>query len=226
MNAENVQNWYRLAIDIIIQLQKCATVNLPPFDKAHMLGELNLFVEWFLKAYLKLSLQTTEEQMIADSFAWIVAQIEHQPQVLIHRDFHSRNLMIIDDQKSIGVIDFQDAMKGPITYDLVSLLKDCYIQWSQETVFELLNYFHQQSPLVRGWSINDLQRAFDVCGLQRDLKVLGVFSRLYLRDNKAGYLKDLPLTLHYVRAALEGVSELAEFYQFIDTRIQLPCIAQ
>ncbi|MCE3045552.1 aminoglycoside phosphotransferase family protein [Legionella sp. 16cNR16C] len=223
LQADTVDEWYAVAIDNVLRLQQCAVGNLPVFNTGFMLQELSLFNEWFVDAYLKLKLDESEQHLLANTFDWLVEQLSAQPQTMIHRDFHSRNLMILSDRpKELGLIDFQDAMKGPCTYDLVSLLKDCYIQWPRERVHEWVKCFYEQSTLTEEMSLKEFQRAFDLCGLQRHLKVLGVFSRLYLRDNKPGYLKDLPLTLHYVLDCLESYEELKPFYQFIQRRIHLP----
>jgi aminoglycoside/choline kinase family phosphotransferase len=128
----------------------------------------------------------------------------------------------LDNNPTLGIIDFQDAMLGPITYDLVSLLKDCYIQWPTEQVTRWLTLFYNCSASAQQLSLPAFQRAFDLCGLQRHLKVLGVFCRLFLRDNKANYLNDLPLTRHYVMACLESYPELQAFYDLMDQRGQLP----
>lgn len=223
LQAETASRWYEAAIDSILRLQQCPITKLPLFDKSFMLQELSLFNEWFIKAYLKLTLDESEQNLLAATFDWLVNQLAEQPQVLIHRDFHSRNLMILPGEKeALGIIDFQDAMKGPCTYDLVSLLKDCYIQWPKEQVLLWMRLFYERSTLTEEMSFKEFHRAFDLCGLQRHLKVLGVFSRLYLRDNKPGYLNDLPLTLHYVLDCLESYEELKPFYQFIQKRIHLP----
>lgn len=218
---------YQSAINTLIHIQQCPTSApgpLPCFDEPFISGELNVFKQWFLQAYLALHLSSDEEQLIQNTFAWLANEISRQPKVFIHRDYHSRNIMIpetIDDPR-LAIIDFQDAMKGPFTYDLVSLLKDCYIQWPRDDVMRWVTFFYEQSPITKQWSLPSLVRAFDICGLQRHLKVLGVFARLSLRDNKHHYLKDLPLTLHYLLATLEDYEELHPFYQFMQQRIHLP----
>ncbi|KTC87091.1 aminoglycoside phosphotransferase family protein [Legionella brunensis] len=227
LSPKTANKLYGAAMNIIMRMQYCppaSTAKLPPFDKQFMLQELNTFKEWFLHTYLKIQLNAEEETLLTDTFAWLTDKISQQPQVLIHRDYHSRNIMLLNetDEIQLGIIDFQDAMIGPFTYDLVSLLKDCYIQWPREQVMEWLSTFHKQSSLAKEWLLDNFIYAFDLCGLQRHLKVLGVFSRLHLRDNKPNYLKDLPLTLHYVMACLESYKELEPFYQFMQKRIRLP----
>ena len=214
---------YCAAMTTLLQVQQCPTTNppLPIFDKAFMLKEMALFREWFLEAYLELELNAHEEALLNKTFDWLATTIAAQPQVFIHRDYHSRNLILISDKKpnDIGVIDFQDAMQGPFTYDLVSLLKDCYIQWPRVKVIEWLTYFYHHMPQTHGYSLEMFIRAFDLCGLQRHLKVLGVFCRLHLRDNKPTYLQDLPLTFNYLTACLESYSELQPLYQFIQKTV-------
>jgi hypothetical protein len=226
LSRDNADELYKAAMTSLLHIQQCPTTqpNLPNFDKAHMLKEMSLFKEWFLHAYLKLKITALEEQLIDETFEWITQQLAAQPQVFIHRDFHSRNLMIVGQTKpiNIGVIDFQDAMRGPFTYDLVSLLKDCYIQWPREDVIRWVTYFYNHLPNTGELSLAEFIRAFDLCGLQRHLKVLGIFCRLYLRDHKAGYLRDLPLTFNYVNACAESYSELQPFYQFMQEKVYLP----
>jgi N-acetylmuramate 1-kinase len=227
LSPDTVDKWYKLSIDTLVAMQQGtvpSTYSLPYFDSSFMLYELDLFNQWFLNGYLKIDLTIEEAKLIQQTFSWLSAELFKQPKVFIHRDYHCRNIMIINNEPNpqLGIIDFQDAMLGPFTYDLVSLLKDCYVQWPREAVLRWLSYFYEQSTLAKQWTLPLFIRAFDLCGLQRHLKVLGIFSRLYLRDNKPGYLKDLPLTLHYVMACLESYGELWPFYQFMQQRIQLP----
>ena len=225
ISRDNADELYKAAMTTLLQIQQCSTTkpNLPVFDKAHMLQEMSLFREWFLHAYLNLKLHANEERLIDETFEWITQQLIAQPQVFIHRDYHSRNLMIVGNNKptNIGVIDFQDAMRGPFTYDLVSLLKDCYIQWPREDVIRWVGYFYHHLRSTKGLSLEAFTRAFDLCGLQRHLKVLGIFCRLHLRDHKAAYLRDLPLTFNYVNACSESYSELRPFYQFMQETVYL-----
>lgn len=223
LTPDNADSLYKTAMSILLHIQQCPTTEpmLPAFDKAHMVKEMSLFSDWFLQSFLALELTTKEKQFLQDSFDWLALQISAQPQVCIHRDYHSRNLIFIN-QHDIGVIDFQDAMIGPFTYDLVSLLKDCYIQWPREQIIEWVTYFHHLLPLGHQYSLTEFTRAFDFCGLQRHLKVLGIFCRLHLRDNKPAYLRDLPLTFNYVSACLESYPELQPFYHFMQQRVCLP----
>lgn len=224
LSTQSADKLYHAALDTLTTMQQCSATEpkLPVFDRHFILGELTLFREWFLESYLSLSLNPEEEQVLNQTFDWLITKLTSQPQVFIHRDFHSRNLMVVDDSQSIdiGVIDFQDAMLGPYAYDLVSLLKDCYAQWPREQTLQWLAYFHNNlPPTIRG-SILEFNHAFDLCGLQRHLKVLGIFCRLSLRDNKSAYLRDLPLTFHYVMACLEEQPELLPFFQLMQQRVE------
>jgi aminoglycoside/choline kinase family phosphotransferase len=212
---------YKSAMAVILKIQQCSTKSLASFDKAYMAYELSLFQDWFLGAYLGLELNHQHQQLLKDSFEFLINRIVQEPQVFIHRDFHSRNLMHLENnqQLALGVIDFQDAMRGPRTYDLVSLLKDCYIQWPREKVLQWLNYFYHELPSSHGESLADFTTAFDFCGLQRHLKVLGVFCRLHLRDNKSAYLRDLPLVYNYVFSCLETYPEFHPLCQFMQQSV-------
>lgn len=227
---DNADLLYTAAMTTLLHIQQCPTTapQLPVFDKNVILQELSLFHDWFLHAYLALQITTSEKLLLEETFHWLATEITQQPQVFIHRDYHSRNLIVISQNNvlDMGVIDFQDAMRGPFTYDLVSLLKDCYIQWPREKVIDWLTYFYHKLPLAHGWSLAAFTRGFDLCGLQRHLKVLGIFCRLHLRDKKATYLGDLPLTFNYVTACLESYNELQPLYHFIQERVFLPFTAQ
>lgn len=230
LSTDNVDQLYEGAMTTLLRLQQSSTRNpeLPVFDKAFMLQELALFPEWFLKAYLELQLSAAEKLLLEETFDWLTTQITNQPQLFIHRDYHARNLMLLDTKNTdeMGVIDFQDAMRGPFTYDLVSLLKDCYVKWPRKQVIQWITYFYNQLETTHGWSLQQFTQAFDLCGLQRHLKVLGIFCRLHLRDNKPTYLQDLPLTFNYVVACTESYEELHAFYRFIQTKIFLPFAAK
>jgi len=227
LHSETAHNYYYQAIQTLFKIQTCSINDplLASFDKAHMLKEMNLCSEWFFSSYLSLQLNENENVLVQQTMEWVATEVAKQPLTFIHRDYHSRNLMLIQKQETpttLGVIDFQDAMCGPFTYDLVSLLKDCYISWPRNKILEWVEFFYTQSSLTQNYSLIEFIRAFDLCGLQRHLKVLGIFSRLHLRDNKPGYLKDLPLTLKYVLECTETYDELHPFFQFLQTRVYLP----
>lgn len=227
LNSETCDLYYHQAIKTLLQIQLRCSMNDPKlkqFDSAFMMKEMGLCPEWFFKAYLNLDLSTEESALVQQSMEWIAAEVAKQPLTFIHRDYHSRNLMLINEntELTLGVIDFQDAMSGPFTYDLVSLLKDCYISWPRDKVLEWARFFYTENTLASTYSLAEFIRDFDLCGLQRHLKVLGVFSRLYLRDQKSGYLKDLPVTLSYVLECTERYEELQNLFHFIKKRVNLP----
>lgn len=227
LTEKNANQLYIRAIEEILRIQQCPLdkgYRFPEFDAEFMHREMNLFREWFLNAYLNMKLTAQEEQLLCDTFDWLASEIIKQPQVVIHRDYHSRNLLLTGKEfnHQLAIIDFQDAMLGPVTYDLVSLLKDCYVQWPRESVIKWLTFFYNHSTYTKTWDFNSFLRAFDLCGLQRHIKVAGIFCRLYLRDGKSGYLKDLPLVLHYLMSSLEIYEELQSFYLFMQQRVKLP----
>lgn len=224
---------YQKAIALLQKMQQplphSVSVQLDLFDQTFMLNELNLFHEWFIKRMLGITLSTDEQQLHLETFEHLTAHVSQQPRVLIHRDYHSRNIMLphhanTSQPSILGVIDFQDAMIGPITYDLVSLLKDSYVELSPEFLHSGLNYFFECCALSQHYSFTEFQQAFDWCGLQRHLKNLGIFSRLHLRDGKSNYLKDIPLTLHYVLTCVERYPEFTSLSQWLQARV-LPLIA-
>jgi aminoglycoside/choline kinase family phosphotransferase len=198
-----------------------AAQQLEPYSRAPLERELNLFPEWFLQKHLGLELTPEERALITVTNEILINEAMIQPQVFVHRDFHSRNLMVLP-QGGPGVIDFQDALRGPIGYDLVSLFKDCYISWSRERVERWVKGYRRVLGNL-GANVGDSEyqflRWFDLIGVQRHIKVLGIFCRLWYRDGKAGYLADLPLTFDYVRDACTRYPELVEFGRWLEWRI-------
>jgi aminoglycoside/choline kinase family phosphotransferase len=187
------------------------TAELAPYDRAALMREMALLPEWFIAKHLALDLSAEEKAAIEHAFEFLTVEALAQPVVFVHRDYHSRNLMVTGENNP-GVIDFQDALAGPVGYDLVSLLKDCYISWPRDRVERWVSAYREQ--LVKrggpgGSSEREFLRWFDLIGVQRHLKVLGIFARLWYRDGKAGYLADLPLTLDYVRTTCALYPELA-----------------
>ncbi|WP_422079280.1 aminoglycoside phosphotransferase family protein [Sulfurimonas sp.] len=213
LDAKNFKELYLQAIDTIITMQKAGTKDLPLYDKAFLHFEMDLMKEWYLEKNLALVLNESQIELIQMCLDAISDVVLSQPQdVFVHRDFHSRNIMITS-QNEIGVIDYQDAMSGAITYDLVSLLKDCYISYEREDILKLVLEFRDK----KGLDIDDetFIKWFDFMGLQRHIKVLGIFSRLYLRDKKDGYLKDIPLTLKYTIDTANLYSETKELAKLL-----------
>lgn len=225
LSAENIVPRYQAALDTLIQIQQCPTEQplLPKFDTAHMLQEMMLFRSWFLEKLLGLSLDAQEEKQLDILLMNLALHLSDQPQCFIHRDYHSRNLVVLKTQQAgrpeIGVLDFQDAMKGPFTYDLVSLLKDCYIHLKDDFRKNSILYFYEHLPDTFNWSLDEFQQGLDWCGLQRHLKVLGIFSRLYLRDGKPNYLKDLPLTLAYTKQCAMQYPAFHWLFELIEKKI-------
>jgi aminoglycoside/choline kinase family phosphotransferase len=214
---------YGDAIAALLRMQSrapAAADRLAPYDAASLRREMDLFPEWFVTRHLGLELSAEERGMIERSFAALERTALDQPQVLVHRDYHSRNLMVCQDNP--GVLDFQDAVRGASSYDLVSLLKDCYISWPRERVLGWLDVYRSgavQAGIPCGASRAQFVEAFDLMGLQRHLKVLGIFARLWYRDGKPGYLADLPLVLDYTLQAAAGSSSMGELDRFLRDRV-------
>ncbi|MBU1642784.1 phosphotransferase [bacterium] len=205
LNDQNFKVLYTKAMAEIVKMQKGETAGLPLYDKAFLHVEMDLMKRWFLEQYVKLPLSRDDEATIETALYAISEAVLSQPQgVFVHRDYHSRNIMLTPEEE-IGVIDYQDAMNGAITYDLVSLLKDLYIDYPSEDVEALALAFRDMLALET--DDETFLKWFDFMGLQRHIKVLGIFARLYLRDGKDGYLKDLPLTLKYTIEAAQKYKE-------------------
>jgi len=214
---------YRDAIAALVRIQAHTLARarrLPLYDAARLRMEMGLFPEWFLGKHLGLELTGKELALIEEVMTRLTEAALAQPQVLVHRDYHSRNLMVCDDNP--GILDFQDAVRGPSTYDLVSLLKDCYISWPRSHVLEWLDAYRsaaQAAGVPCGESRSGFIAAFDLMGLQRHLKVLGIFSRLWYRDGKSAYLADLPLVLDYTLEAAAGSESMAGLHRFLLERV-------
>lgn len=195
-----------------------AAAELAPYDREVLLREMNLMPEWFCSRHLGLTLSAAEQATVTAAFELLVTEALRQPQVFVHRDYHSRNLMVVRERNP-GIIDFQDALRGPIGYDLVSLLKDCYICWPRERVERWVHGYRARIAADRGLAGQDeceFLRWFDLIGVQRHIKVLGIFARLWYRDGKQGYLPDLPLTLEYVRDTCARYPELEDLSEIIE----------
>lgn len=213
---------YRNAMDSLIRIQQTHDLELPPYDHALLMREMDLFREWFCLQWLELDLSTQELSLLDHTFEYLCHSALQQTQVPVHRDYHSRNLMLTADEQ-IGIIDFQDAVQGPITYDLVSLLKDCYLHWPAADVSEWRNAYLSKLQaaqlLPADYSTEKFRQEFDLMGAQRHIKVLGIFSRLWLRDGKPGYLNDIPRTLQHLLEATAEYQNLAQFHQWLLDRI-------
>ncbi len=194
---------------------------LPPYDHAALMAEMALMPEWFCGRHLRLALDASERALLETSFGQLARAALEQPVVFVHRDYHSRNLMRLV-ARNPGIVDFQDALAGPIGYDLVSLLKDCYIDWPRARVEAWVQSHRaalQAEGAVSGADAQQFLRWFDLIGLQRHIKVLGIFARLWFRDGKPGYLEDLPRTLQYACETAALYAELREFADWLARRV-------
>jgi aminoglycoside/choline kinase family phosphotransferase len=235
--AENAARLYGAATDALIEIQLASKENeLPPYDEALLRRELNLFPEWYIAKHLGVTLSDKQQAKLEEVFKRILANNLAQPCVYVHRDYHSRNLMLTEPNaqarsplpnplpqageganekgnflSSPGILDFQDAVYGPITYDLASLFKDAYIKWEEEEIMDwLIRYWEKarKAGLPVREDFGEFYRDYEMMGVQRHIKVLGIFARLYHRDGKDGYLKDMPLVMDYLRRACERYIDL------------------
>jgi hypothetical protein len=214
----NADARYRSALDALVKIQLASKPKqLPPYDRALLERELNLFPDWYLARHLNIALDDNQRTQLVAVFEKIMAVNLAEPPVYVHRDYHSRNLMVTEPNP--GIVDFQDAVYGPITYDLVSLFKDAYINWPEDRVLDWLVRYWQQARKaglpVRA-DFGDFFRDYEWMGVQRHVKVLGIFARLYHRDGKDGYLKDMPLVARYLRNACQRYRELGPLLQLLD----------
>ncbi|HEY5604836.1 MAG TPA: phosphotransferase [Gammaproteobacteria bacterium] len=220
LNTGNAEPLYNDAMAALLKLQlhtPRAHDALPAYDRALLQRELEIFREWYLQKHLGLRLSEQQQNIIDDAFALLIDTALEQPVVCVHRDYHSRNLMRTD-RNNPGVLDFQDAVIGPVTYDLVSLLKDCYIAWPREQVksWALRHKVNlEKAGIIRAIDDQRFLRWFDLMGAQRHLKASGIFARLDQRDNKPDYLKDIPRTLSYVIDVSARYDELQPLNQFL-----------
>ena len=213
---------YSDAIRTIVLMQAGSdTTELSKYDEALLRREMCLFTDWLLDKHLGITLNTDQAKAIDAVFDLLVTNAIQQPQVFVHRDFHSRNLMLTTENNP-GVIDFQDAVHGPITYDLMSLLKDCYIKWSKDEVNAWIDFYLDELAIMHSELEIDraqFQRWFDFMGVQRHLKASGIFARLSYRDGKHGFLKDIPRTLSYIVDLKHSYEELLPLCQLIEESI-------
>ena len=223
LNEHNVERLYGDALGALATLQACGPGGdeLPPYDRGLLMSEMELFREWFLGQNLGIGLSDSEQALLNETFTMLADSALKQPQVSVHRDYHSRNLMVCAHNP--GILDFQDAVFGPVTYDLVSLLRDCYISWPRERVEAWVLGYHSLAldhGILRKPDEAQFLRWFDWMGVQRHLKAIGIFSRLYHRDGKPGYLGDIPRTLQYVSETTGRYQELGALHDFIERRVK------
>jgi aminoglycoside/choline kinase family phosphotransferase len=215
---DNANRLYLDAIEslIKIQLASCAAV-LPDYDETLLLREMHLFPDWYVAKHLRLGLSPAQADVLNSVFKRILQNNLAQPRVYVHRDYHSRNLMLSDPNP--GILDFQDAVYGPITYDVVSLFKDAYICWDEERILDwVVRYWEcaKKAGLPAAADFAEFYRDFEWMGVQRHLKVLGIFARLYYRDGKDAYLKNLPLVMQYLRKTCERYSDFSPLLKLLD----------
>ena len=220
LNPDTAHKLYIDAIDalILLQVQSRAGV-LPVYDRELLHRELMLFPDWYITRHLKATLTDAQSADLNRVFDVLLANNLAQAPVYVHRDYHSRNLMVMN-KGNPGILDFQDAVYGPITYDLVSLLRDAYIQWDEELVLDwVIRYWERarRAGLPVSHDVDAFYRDFEFMGLQRHLKVLGIFARLYHRDGKDGYLNDMPMVMDYTRKTAYRYKEFAPLIRLLDT---------
>jgi len=215
-----VDQLYGDAMGALLALQSCVTPDcgLPEYDRDLLLAEMGLFRDWLLDRHLGVELDALQATTLEACFNLLADSALAQPQVCVHRDYHSRNLMVCE-RHNPGILDFQDAVIGPVTYDLVSLLRDCYVSWPRDRVESWVAGYYElavQSGILRQEQVSeaDFLRGFDWMGVQRHLKAAGIFARLNLRDGKPGYLADIPRTLAYVTEVCARYPELTGVGEF------------
>ncbi len=216
----SADQYYRELLDTLLAVQKQASENLPPYDETLMRFELSLYPQWFLGELLGFETDDSEiTGQLSELFSVLVSTMLEQPRGTVHRDYHSRNLMFTPDG-IVGVIDFQGALHGPLLYDVASLLKDCYISWPQEKIDQWFSAFMTRHPILADYDLEQLTTWFDLTGLQRHLKCLGIFSRLWLRDGKPGYLNDIPRTFDYVLSVCQRYPQFEEYALWLQENVK------
>ena len=218
LDDRSAEGLYRDALQALVAIQRASrSGELPEYDRTLLERELRLFPEWYVARQLGIELTEAERGVLETAFERILAENLSQSKVYVHRDFHSRNLMVTEPNP--GVLDFQDAIYGPITYDLVSLLRDAYIEWPEERQIDwCIRYWEQarRAALPVHADFGDFYRSFEWMGAQRQIKVLGIFARLAKRDGKEGYLADQPLVMRYLKRACRRYAELVPLARLLD----------
>ncbi|MHB1093562.1 aminoglycoside phosphotransferase family protein [Thiobacillus sp.] len=209
---------YLASNDALIRIQQASRLAvLPEYDRALLTRELMLFPEWYVTKHLGVVMNDGQKTILDNVFEQLLANILAQPQVYVHRDWHSRNLMV--SEPNPGILDFQDAVYGPITYDLASIYRDAYIQWDEEQQLDWVIRYWEKARAARlpvREDFGEFWRDFEWMSAQRHIKVLGIFARLYHRDGKDGYLKDMPRVMHYLRKTCERYDELKPLLFLLD----------
>ena len=221
LNDETVDAYYAQSFKQLIELQAIdGTENFPAYSYEKLISEMELLTDWMLPS---LNIQPTQDEqaLIKRTFAILANAALAQPQVIVHRDFHSRNLMKIEGETDLGVIDFQDAVIGADTYDLISITRDAYVQWNADQVYQWFKVFYDLLPAEakQDRTFAQFKRDADMMAIQRHIKILGIFVRLFERDGKTGYLKDLPRVMWYLLEESKDYAELQPFMQFIQAKV-------
>ncbi len=218
LDERNAGRLYGDALDALLRIQLASRPGvLPDYDKQLLERELRLFPDWYVARQLQRELGAAQRETLEQAFSTLLANNLGQARVFVHRDYHSRNLMVCEPCP--GILDFQDAVYGPITYDLASLLRDAYVAWEEERVIDwAVRYWEKarKAGLPVAGDFADFYRDFEWMGAQRQLKVLGIFARLFYRDGKDGYLKDQPLVMRYLRRTCGRYGELAALAHLLD----------
>lgn len=223
LNPNNADLLYRSAISALLKIQTCQSQidwQFKPYTDL-LAQELLNFRKWFLLRHLQLDLSAQEESLLQTTFTHLLNQASLQSQACVHRDYHSRNLLLLPNNDT-GILDFQDAMWGPISYDLVSLLRDCYITWPPAEVVRWARIYQQQAysqNILSHDNFDEFMRWFDWMGLQRHLKAIFIFARKYRRDDNTNYLNDIPRTLNYVLEVVKKYPEFHRFHEFLENRV-------
>lgn len=215
LEPETVNTLYGAALTALVEMQSClspADYPLPLYDRERLLTEMRLLSVWFIPRFLGLDLAPAQADLLEQQFGLLADAVLAQPTVFVHRDYHSRNLMLTPDGQ-LGIIDFQDAVRGPVTYDLASLLRDAYVAWPDADVYRWVEQFRVMSGQTV--SAERFRQWFDEMAAQRHLKVVGIFARLSLRDGKHGYLNDMPLVYRYLLDELAGLPALQPLHQLL-----------
>lgn len=210
MNSQNADHWFGQALDVLVQMQSRADASgLPRYDTSLLQRELMLYPQWYLGKHRGVTLSRAEQQAWETACELLMANALEQPQVFVHRDFMPRNLMLpVADNSAPGIIDFQDAVMGPVTYDLVSLFRDAFVSWPEERITQWLQDYRKKAEVAGVVLPDDLQRALDLMGVQRHIKVIGIFARLAYRDGKEKYLAETPRFFRYLQDVIGNYPEL------------------
>lgn len=230
LNSQNMVSYYQQLMTVILKITNVKSTpqwQLPMFNRTFIATELSIMPQWFLQRHLGLSLSSNEESQLNACFDILIDNALEQPQVTMHRDLQSRNIMLLANGQ-LGIIDFQDAVNGPVTYDIVSLLRDVNVMWPQGEVYLLLEQFRLlliKHKVIEPVEQAQFERWFDLMGLQRHCKIAGIFARLLHRDNKPGYVKDIPRTLKYIIDIAHKYPELTFLANFTQQRL-LPLMSK